>query len=120
VIEPNAALDLHRRTHPHLGASPRGAAFGYFERGPLRIISSGNPDDRPEAAGWEHVSVSCADRCPTWDEMQAVKVLFWGPDATVLQFHPKESHYVRRHPFVLHLWRRAGVDAELPPASLIG
>lgn len=37
----------------------------------LRIIASSGSDEIP----WEHVSVSTARRCPTWDEMDAVKWL---------------------------------------------
>ena len=25
--------------------------------------------------GWDHVSVSCRDRCPTWDEMSTLKIM---------------------------------------------
>jgi len=49
--------------------------------------------------GWEHVSVSCKNHCPTWDNMQFIKEKFWGDDETVLQFHPKKTNYVNNHPF---------------------
>lgn len=32
------------------------------------------------AGGWEHVSVSLRNRCPTWDEMCLVKDIFWRDD----------------------------------------
>lgn len=50
----------------------------------LVIASSGDP-----AVPWEHVSVSVsgARRCPTWEEMDAVKRLFWADDETVMQLH---------------------------------
>lgn len=38
--------------------------------------------------GWEHVSVSFASRCPTWDEMCEVKDIFWTPEECVVQYHP--------------------------------
>ena len=60
--------------------------------------------------GWEHVSVSLVDRCPTWQEMCFVKSLFWGDDDLVVQFHPPESEYVNSHPFCLHLWRRCDTN----------
>lgn len=117
---PNLRLELFRRVHPYVGGSESGANYGYFEVDGLRIISSGEPGERPEAAGWEHVSVSLADRTPTWAEMQRVKEMFWDESETVVQFHPRADRYVNRMPFCPHLWKKSGCDLELPPRSLIG
>ncbi len=70
--------------------------------------------------GWEHVSVSRKDRCPTWDEMCQVKSMFWGVDDCVVQYHPPESEYVNNHPFCLHLWRPVGVELPAPPSLMVG
>ena len=70
--------------------------------------------------GWEHVSVSRRDRCPTWDEMCQVKVLFWGEDACVVQYHPPRSEYVNNHPYCLHLWRPIGVELPMPDSIMVG
>jgi hypothetical protein len=64
--------------------------------------------------GWEHVSVSRKDRCPTWDEMCQIKDLFWDAADWVVQYHPAESHYVNDHPHCLHLWRPTDVALPLP------
>lgn len=95
--------------------SPVGASYGAFQYGPLRIMSSGLAGgDNPFSMGWEHVSVSCANRCPTWDEMQFVKELFWEDSELVLQFHvPRKSH-INIMKYCLHLWRRVGHEVELP------
>jgi hypothetical protein len=79
----------------------------------LRVIAS-------DMFGWEHVSVSRKDRCPTWDEMCQVKDLFWGPEDAVMQLHPKESEYVNNHPYCLHLWRPVDQELPLPPAFMVG
>lgn len=113
--EPNLRIEQYRQVHPTLGSSPAGKNYGFFEKYPLRIISSGDDMD-----GWEHVSVSCANRCPTWDEMEEVKQLFWGDQETVIQFHPKKSEYVNIHPHCLHLWKMKGADYDLPPSILLG
>ncbi len=73
--EPNSLLDQYR-----IIGSPLGASWGEF-RIPLRscvlrVISSGNVIGNEMAQGWEHVSISNTHRCPTWDEMCAVKDLF--------------------------------------------
>jgi hypothetical protein len=82
----------------------------------LKVLSS--PFKKSE--GWQHVSVSLPNRCPTWAEMDRVKELFWGEDETVVQFHPKKSEYVNNHPNCLHLWKKIGTEHELPPSILTG
>ncbi|MGE0289543.1 MAG: hypothetical protein AB7P16_24915 [Bradyrhizobium sp.] len=80
---------------------------------PLAVIAS-------DGEGWEHVSVSLATRCPTWDEMCGVKSLFWDPDDCVVQFHPPQSDYVNNHPHCLHLWRPVGREIPRPPSLMVG
>jgi hypothetical protein len=115
--EPNLRLDRHRTRHPAFGDSPAGANYGFFVIGDLRVVSSGGGADA--GFGWEHVSVSCANRCPTWEEMDKVKRLFWRDDETVVQFHPRDDVRVNVHPYCLHLWKRCGQEYELPPRNLI-
>ncbi len=69
--------------------------------------------------GWEHVSVSYSNRCPTWEEMCRVKDIFWYDNECVVQFHPPKSEYVNNHPYCLHLWRKCGNDFELPPKEFV-
>jgi hypothetical protein len=70
--------------------------------------------------GWEHVSVSRRDRCPTWDEMCQVKAMFWDAEDCVVQYHPPESEYVNQHPNCLHLWRKIDQPYPLPPSIMVG
>jgi hypothetical protein len=69
--------------------------------------------------GWEHVSVSLRNRFPNWDEMCAVKALFWGPEETVVQFHVAPDRAVNPHPYVLHLWRHSDWPDLLPPREYV-
>lgn len=112
-------LEQFRRKHPVLPDPGPGTNWGYFVKGPLRIIASGTPEEGDPGWPWEHVSVSCPNRTPTWEEMTAVKDLFWGSDETVIQFHPPKADYVNQHQFCLHLWRRIGPNPELPPRSTL-
>jgi hypothetical protein len=73
-----------------------------------------------DSMGWEHVSVSRRDRCPTWDEMCQVKALFWDADDCVVQFHPARSEYVNNHPYCLHLWRPVEAEMPMPHSLLVG
>lgn len=73
-----------------------------------------------DGMGWEHVSVSRRDRCPTWDEMCQVKALFWSDEDCVVQFHPPKRDYVNNHPYCLHLWRLQGGEFPRPDSILVG
>lgn len=56
--------------------------------------------------GWEHVSVFNPERMPTWNEMCAVKDVFWNEDEECIQIHPKRKEYVNILDTCLHIWRR--------------
>ena len=95
--------------------APKGGAFEipYGRAGSwLRIIAS-------NGGGWDHVSVSLVDRCPTWFEMEFVKRLFFKPDETAWQYHVPPSDHVNRHPYVLHIWRKHGFKMPMPPKDLV-
>jgi hypothetical protein len=77
---------------------PVGTNSGAFQLGALRIISG-------TGGGWEHVSVSRIDRCPTWDEMDRVKRLFWRDDEIVMQLHVNNDQKKNVFAYCLHLWR---------------
>lgn len=70
--------------------------------------------------GWDHVSVSFANRCPTWDEMAEVKRLFFRPEEVAVQYHPAESEYVNNFPYALHIWRDQRGEMPTPPAWMVG
>lgn len=80
---------------------------------PLKVIAS-------DGAGWEHVSVSLPNRCPTWPEMSLIKALFWDPADCVVQCHPPQYEHVNNHNFCLHLWRPTAHDIPTPPAWMVG
>lgn len=93
-----------------------------------------------DGGGWCHVSVSLLNyipkkdhgkryykvyavrRTPTWEEMNAIKNLFWGPEDVVMQLHPKQSEYVNVHPFTLHLWQpnTEALVIPTPPKEFVG
>jgi hypothetical protein len=83
----------------------------------LLAVSSGTG---PDCQGWEHVSVSAEERCPTWDEMCWIKDLFWDKHEMVVQYHPPESDYVNCHPYCLHMWRPLEMSIPMPPSLFVG
>lgn len=73
--------------------------------------------------GWEHVSVSPANRkrtiAPTWEEMCEIKRMFFQEDETVVEYHPAKADYVNLHPQCLHMWRPTGVEMPKPPKIFV-
>lgn len=69
--------------------------------------------------GWEHVSVSLPHRTPTWEEMEAIRVLFWGQESLVMQLHVPRSRWVNTHNYVLHLWRPIEEPIPMPPREFV-
>jgi len=80
---------------------------------PLKVIAS-------DQGGWEHVSVSLPNRCPTWEEMTRVVALFWDEGDCVMQLHPPRAGWINNHPFCLHLWRPVGQAIPQPPGWMVG
>ena len=76
----------------------------------LRVIAS-------TGLGWDHVSVSLPNRCPSWEEMDHIARLFFRDDEAVMQLHVPVNHHVNLHRFCLHLWR-PNDGREIPQPSL--
>ena len=72
--------------------------------------------------GWEHVSVCPYKKriVPSWDDMCAIKDIFWNDDECVLQYHPPKSEYVSNVENCLHLWRPISVSMPVPPSIMVG
>ena len=95
------------------------AAHGAFrvpsciDRAPLVVVVSGSD-------GWDHVSVSRKNRCPSWPEMEQIKRLFFEDTETVMQLHVPVADHVNMHPNCLHLWRPHNADIPRPPSIHVG
>lgn len=79
----------------------------------IRIIAS-------NGEGWDHVSVSLQRRCPTWEEMERVKRMFFMPDETAMQLHVPPTEHISHHPYCLHMWRPHGEEIPMPPSYMVG
>ncbi len=80
--------------------------------GELRIIAS-------NGMGWDHVSVSRANRCPNWPEMEQVKRLFFRDHETAMQLHVPVSDHISVHHYCLHMWRPHEGEIPLPPSVMV-
>lgn len=112
---PHPWIERYRIWDGPFGSKPH-ALHGSFDIKGTVVLSSG-PDRK---YGWEHVSVSRADRAPTWEEMCAIKDLFWDENEVVVQYHPAKKDYINHHPHCLHLWRSMRKSLPMPPTILIG
>jgi len=88
--------------------SEDGAAFRSAD-GRVVILSGSREQDGNR---WLHVSMSRADRLPSWEDLRECKELFIG-DRVAVQVFPRKAEYVNIHPNVLHLW--SCLDAEILP-----
>jgi hypothetical protein len=80
--------------------------------GLLRIIAA-------NADGWDHVSVSRKDRCPTWAEMEHIKRRFFNDDECAFQLHVPINQHINVHSHCLHLWRAHDSNPPMPPALMV-
>src|SRR5262245_34393858 len=86
-----------------------GGAFSVTVRGQrLTVIAS-------HGLGWDHVSVSTPHRCPTWDEMEAIKRIFFEEHETAMQLHVPPDDHISFHPYTLHMWRPHEGEIPRPP-----
>ena len=81
---------------------------------PLKVLAS-------RGRGWDHVSVSCNDRTPTWGEMDKIKRAFFEDHEVCMQLHVAVDDHINNHPFVLHIWRPVSKlkPIPLPPKGLV-
>lgn len=108
--------DKLRVTHGWAGNDTCGAFFirmSNADKTPLFIIAS-------VSHGWDHVSVSLPDRCPTWEEMAFVARRFFKPDEIAYQLHVPSTIHINNHPFCLHWWRPHNDHIPIPPTILVG
>lgn len=68
---------------------------------------------------WDHVSVSCKNRCPTWDEMCEIKNIFFDENECCIEYHPSKSNYVNIHPYCLHIWKPQKEQIPVPPTRFV-
>lgn len=82
---------------------PINANCGMFQDGKFAIRVS-------DGGGWDHVSISRPDRCPTWEEMDRIKRRIFRDEEVVMQLHVTGDNKVNVHPYCLHLWRPQNAD----------
>lgn len=72
-----------------------------------------------DGGGWDHVSVSHPNRCPTWEEMCIIKDIFFREDECCVEYHPANKNYVNIHAYCLHIWKPQDADFPTPPKIFV-
>ena len=108
--------ELERKVRGIQGDSGNGIFKVFVSGRSFFCIASNN-------GGWDHVSVSPCNKkrkaCPTWEEMCAIKDLFFGPEEAVVEYHPPKREYVNHHEYCLHLWRPQNAELPMPPRIFV-
>ena len=73
-----------------------------------------------DEAQWDHISVSTPVKCPTWEDMDFIKRLFFRPDEWAMQLHAPEDLHINIHPYCLHIWKPQHVPIPTPPSWMVG
>ena len=73
-------------------------------------------DRGPDCGVWFHVSLSRANKLPSWRDVREVKDLFIGKDRCAIHMLPPEAFYINLHPHTLHLFTR--LDGPTVPPQL--
>jgi hypothetical protein len=102
------AFDPYGRNDPAVAKVSGAFGFKLTPDGPGFAVVASNGD------GWDHVSVSLAHRCPTWDEMDEIKRMFFRPDEVAMQLHLPVADHINCHPYTLHIWRPHGTKRAIP------
>lgn len=74
----------------------------YTTESGLAVIAS---MDRSIHGALLHVSLSRADRLPSWEEVKAIRAAFYPADIDVMMVLPAERDYVNVHDYCFHLWQ---------------
>lgn len=115
------AMDRYRARSPEILAhygSAGDETCGVFaipsaiDRAELRVVASAGE-------GWDHVSVSRANRCPNWLEMEQIKRMFFAESEAAMQIHVPTADHISVHPHCLHLWRPHDQPIPRPPEWMV-
>lgn len=114
-------LDQYRIKH-WMPQTEKSGAFKVFVGGRSFLVLA-SVDNIGEDGLWEHISVTpCSLKrktCPTWEEMAAIKDMFFDAEDECIQYHPKHSRYVNYHGLCLHIWRPVDENLRYPDKARV-
>ena len=81
---------------------PMGCSAKMYTKGPCRVLVSQEPR-RNGIMRW-HLSISCADRYPSWKEIKDARYSLLPMGLTFTQLLPPANEYVNIYSNCFHLW----------------
>lgn len=82
----------------------RSSGTKLWDKGQCRVlVSQERYPGKGERLFW-HLSISCADRYPTWDEIKDARYSLLPFGLTFAQLLPPMNEFVNIHPNCFHLW----------------
>lgn len=94
---------LREQTPIGTDAAPNRGLRVYRARGGMSIIAT--IDATPRFGDLLHVSLSYAKRDPFWDEIKAIREVFYPDFVDVMMLLPQAKDYVNLHTHTFHLWQ---------------
>lgn len=73
----------------------------YFAENGIKILHG---KENHDGKWWDHVSISAANRMPTFEELKDIKNILIGRDKKAIQIFPNEKEYINLHPYFLHIF----------------
>lgn len=90
---------------PEMPADLRETGTKCFSKRSCRCLISCEPvPGVPRPARRWHLSISCVDRYPTWDEIKDARCSLLPMGLTFAQILPPMNEYVNVHQYTFHLW----------------
>jgi hypothetical protein len=76
-----------------------------YDKGPCQVLVSQEPRPKMGAVrNYWHLSISCRDRYPTWEEIKDARYSLLPMGLTFAQILPPMNEFVNIHPNCFHLW----------------
>jgi hypothetical protein len=101
LVEQPVPEAVRQRVH----GDERGLELHHFTMGACRILLGREPQGVHGELRW-HLTISCRDRHPSWDEIKTARYRLLGPDTVMAMLLPQVQFYVNmpEQDHVFQLW----------------
>lgn len=103
-LGPLAELGRHCTAQYNAMALLRASGTRMYAKDACRVLVSQEPRPGKGERRWWHLSISCADRYPTWEEIKDARYSLLPMGLTFAQLLPPLNEFVNIHPNCFHLW----------------
>ena len=101
---PMAEMGKHTPEEYMAVAQLRATGTKMWRKGPCRVLTSQELRPGKGSRTYWHLSISCSDRYPVWDEIKDARYSLLPMGLTFAQILPPMNEFVNIHPNCFHLW----------------